>query len=95
MVPHGWLVQEISAGALHAASAAGITQICPRANILTPAAVQAAVDAGMSVRAWGVKDMQVRCMGRSPCVSDRPCHAWAVTGAWPHVPDQIRSGGAW
>lgn len=59
-VPHGWLMHELNEEAIRAAQGVGITQMCPRANVLTPEGVQAAMQAGMSVRAWGVRDKQVR-----------------------------------
>lgn len=46
-------------GVAQEALAAGLQQLCPRANVLTPSAVQRALAAGLSVRAWGVKDMAV------------------------------------
>lgn len=42
------------------ALSAGVRQVCPRANVLTEEGVRQAVAAGLSVRAWGVKDLQVR-----------------------------------
>ena len=41
------------------ARAARIDQLCPRANIVTEAAVGAALRAGFSVRGWGVKSIEV------------------------------------
>lgn len=41
------------------ARAAGINQLCPRANIVTGEAVAAALGAGFSVRGWGVKSLEV------------------------------------
>lgn len=38
---------------------AGCRQVCPRANALSAAAVQRAVAAGLSVRAWGLKSLAV------------------------------------
>ncbi|KAG2436206.1 hypothetical protein HXX76_006518 [Chlamydomonas incerta] len=54
---HGWLVHELTKERIQEALAAGLQQVCPRANVLTPSAVQRAQAAGLSVRAWGVKDM--------------------------------------
>lgn len=42
-----------------AALDAGVGQLCPRADLLAPGGVAAAVAAGLSVRAWAVRDLQV------------------------------------
>ena len=54
-----WLVHEITDEVLTEASAAGIQQLCPRANIVTESAVAKALQAGFSVRGWGIKDDEV------------------------------------
>ena len=54
-----WLVHEITDELIHEAMAAGIQQLCPRANIVTETAVTNALQAGLSVRGWGIKDPEV------------------------------------
>ncbi len=54
-----WLVHEITEEVIHEATAAGIQQLCPRANIVTEAAVATALNAGLSVRGWGIKNTEV------------------------------------
>ncbi len=50
----------------------GIQQLCPRANILTAEGVALARSAGLLVRAWGIKSVEVsRCAGGS---------AWGASG---------------
>ena len=66
-VRHGWLVQLIDDGTLEAAAEAGVHGLYPRANAVTAAAVAAALADGFSVRAWGVKNVEV---------SSRGCHLW-------------------
>lgn len=56
---HGWLVQEITLQVLEAATGAGVHGLYPRANASTAEGTSAARDAGLSVRAWGVRDIQV------------------------------------
>ncbi|GFR49853.1 hypothetical protein Agub_g11953 [Astrephomene gubernaculifera] len=75
-VVHGWLVHELSEERIQEAQAAGIQQLCPRANVLTEEAVRQAVAAGLSVRAWGVRDMQL--LRR---VASSGCHGATVN--WP------------
>jgi hypothetical protein len=58
-IRHGWLIQEISDEVLRTAKEAGVHQICPRANACTREGVDAARDAGFTVRGWGVKSLQV------------------------------------
>ncbi len=53
-VRHGWLVQEITGHVLEAAVDAGVGGIYPRASNATPESTHMAVQAGMSVRGWGV-----------------------------------------
>jgi len=51
-------------------------QVCPRANVLTPEAVADARRQGLSVRAWGVKTLELL---------DRvvECGAQGATANWP------------
>ena len=58
-IRHGWLVQHIDNETLKAAAAAGVHGIYPRANAATAVATAAALAAGFSVRAWGVKNVEV------------------------------------
>ncbi|GIL43774.1 hypothetical protein Vafri_1398 [Volvox africanus] len=58
-ITHGWLVHELTDERIQEALAVGCRQLCPRANVLTADGVQRAVSAGLSVRAWGIKDMQL------------------------------------
>ena len=60
---HGWLVQELSADVLAQAGRVGVQQLCPRANVLTRRAVEEARRHGHTVRAWGVKSLDVRGRG--------------------------------
>ena len=60
-VRHSWLVQEITEAVVLQAQRAGFQQLCPRANVATEAAVMLALDAGFTVRAWGIKTPEV-CM---------------------------------
>ena len=55
-----WLVHEITDEVIREAAAAGVQQLCPRANIVSEAAVAKALQAGFSVRGWGIKDTEVR-----------------------------------
>ena len=59
-VRHSWLVQEISEDVVTTALETGMKQLCPRANAVTSDGVAQASAAGLSVRAWGVKDVSVR-----------------------------------
>ena len=76
-VRHGWLVQELTEEALAQASAAGIDQICPRANATTREAVTAALARGFSVRGWGVKN-------ESLLLHAVHCGMQGATVDWPH-----------
>ncbi len=53
-LPTGWLVSEVSDGTM--AQALGLTQICPKADSVTPALVRRLHAEGFVVRAWGVAD---------------------------------------
>jgi glycerophosphoryl diester phosphodiesterase len=55
-LPTGWLVREVSDATIAQAQALGLTQICPRANTVTPALVRRLHAEGFVVRAWGVDD---------------------------------------
>jgi hypothetical protein len=64
-VRHGWLVQHIDDNNLKAAAAAGLHGIYPRANAATAAATAAALAERFSVRAWGVKNVEVTASKRT------------------------------
>jgi glycerophosphoryl diester phosphodiesterase len=53
-LPTGWLVGEVSDAIIAQARAIGLTQLCPRANTLTPELVRRLHAEGFVVRAWGV-----------------------------------------
>lgn len=53
-LPTGWLVAEISAAVIEQARVMGLTQICPRANAVTPELIHRLHAEGFVVRAWGV-----------------------------------------
>jgi glycerophosphoryl diester phosphodiesterase len=53
-LPTGWLVGEVDAAVIAQARAMGVNQLCPRANIVTPALVQRLHAEGFVARAWGV-----------------------------------------
>ena len=55
-LPTGWLVAEITDAVIAQARAMGLTQLCPRANTVTPELVDRLRRAGFIVRAWGVTD---------------------------------------
>jgi glycerophosphoryl diester phosphodiesterase len=55
-LPTGWLVREVSDGTIAQAHALGLTQICPKADSVTPALVRRLHAEGFVVRAWGVAD---------------------------------------
>ena len=55
-LPTGWLVSEVSEVTIAQARELGLTQICPRANTVTPALVHRLHAEGFVVRAWGVAD---------------------------------------
>jgi glycerophosphoryl diester phosphodiesterase len=50
----GFLTPRFSEDEIARVAAAGLPQICPRADLLTPALVAAAQVLGLNVRAWGV-----------------------------------------
>ena len=53
-LPTGWLVREITDAAIAEARALGLTQLCPRADLVTADLVRRLHAAGFVVRAWGV-----------------------------------------
>jgi glycerophosphoryl diester phosphodiesterase len=53
-LPTGWLVAEVSDAVIAQARAMGLTQICPRANTVTPELTHRLHAEGFVVRAWGV-----------------------------------------
>jgi glycerophosphoryl diester phosphodiesterase len=55
-LPDGWLVRGVSDAMIAQAHELGLTQICPRANTMTPAFVRRLHAEGFVVRAWGVAD---------------------------------------
>jgi glycerophosphoryl diester phosphodiesterase len=61
-LPTGWLVSEVSDATIAQARALGLTQMCPRANTVTPALVRRLHAEGFVVRAWGVADEALRGM---------------------------------
>ena len=54
--PTGWLVTEVSDQVIAQARELGLTQLCPRAPLVTPGLVRRLYDEGFVVRAWGVAD---------------------------------------
>ena len=54
-LPRGWLVAEADDAVIAQAQAIGLTQICPKADSLTPERVNRLHAEGFIVRAWGVK----------------------------------------
>jgi hypothetical protein len=59
-VPHGWLIQEVTPDIISTAVQSGLEMVCPRANALTAEGVAHLKQAGLAVRAWGVKSIEVR-----------------------------------
>jgi glycerophosphoryl diester phosphodiesterase len=53
-LPMGWLVVEVSEAIIAQARAMGVTQLCPRANTVTPELVCRLHAEGFVARAWGV-----------------------------------------
>jgi glycerophosphoryl diester phosphodiesterase len=52
--PTGWLIMEVSDTTIAQARALGLSQLCPRAPIVTPELVRRLHVEGLVVRAWGV-----------------------------------------
>jgi hypothetical protein len=60
-----------------------VLQVCPRANVLTPEGVAAARQRGLSVRAWGVKTLQVGACGPACQACGSACAPlWCHAGTW-------------
>ncbi len=53
-LPRGWLVREVTDAIIVQARGMGVTQLCPRANALTPELVRRLHAEGFIVRAWDV-----------------------------------------
>jgi glycerophosphoryl diester phosphodiesterase len=53
-LPAGWLVRDWDDSTLSQAKELGLTQVCPRADLVTPQLVTEAHREGFLVRAWGV-----------------------------------------
>lgn len=53
-LPTGWLVGEVSDAMIAQGRAMGVTQLCPRANTVTPELVRHLHAEGFVARAWGV-----------------------------------------
>jgi glycerophosphoryl diester phosphodiesterase len=53
-LPTGWLVVEVNEAIIAQARAMGVTQLCPRANTVTPELIRRLHAEGFVVRAWGV-----------------------------------------
>jgi glycerophosphoryl diester phosphodiesterase len=53
-LPMGWLVREINDSIIAQAHAIGVTQLCPRADTVTPELVHRLHAEGFVARAWGV-----------------------------------------
>ena len=55
-LPTGWLVSEVGDETVGVTLEMGLTQLCPRADLVTPELVQRLHGLGLVVRAWGVSD---------------------------------------
>ena len=53
-LPRGWLVREVTDALIAQAHAMGVTQLCPRANAVTPELVRRFHAEGFVARAWSV-----------------------------------------
>jgi glycerophosphoryl diester phosphodiesterase len=53
-LPMGWLVRELNDSIIAQAHAIGVTQLCPRADTVTPELVHRLHAEGFVARAWGV-----------------------------------------
>jgi glycerophosphoryl diester phosphodiesterase len=53
-LPMGWLVREVNDSIIAQAHAIGVTQLCPRADTVTPELVHRLHAEGFVARAWGV-----------------------------------------
>ncbi|MGI6368876.1 MAG: glycerophosphodiester phosphodiesterase [Anaerolineae bacterium] len=55
-LPMGWLVSQVDPETVTETLRLGLEQLCPRADLLTPALVEELHGRGLIVRAWGVSD---------------------------------------
>lgn len=55
-LPSGWLVSKVNEAIVADTLRLGLTQLCPRADLVTPALVEELHARGLVVRAWGVSD---------------------------------------
>jgi len=55
-LPTGWLVPAVTDATIEEARTLGLTQLCPRASVVTPELVQRLHAEGFVVRAWGVSN---------------------------------------
>jgi len=53
-LPRGWLVRDVNDSIIAQAHAIGVTQLCPRADTVTPELVRRLRAEGFVARAWGV-----------------------------------------
>lgn len=84
---HGWLLPRITEADLNLATTLGLEAICPRADTLTPEAVEAASRAGLTVRAWWVQD-------EGGLLTARRSGAAGATVNWPErAADALRDAG--
>jgi glycerophosphoryl diester phosphodiesterase len=58
-LPAGWLLRQIDDGVINEAKRLGITQLCPKADTVTPQLVARLHVAGFNVRAWGVANEEL------------------------------------
>ncbi|MFO7698573.1 MAG: glycerophosphodiester phosphodiesterase family protein [Anaerolineae bacterium] len=58
-LPTGWLVGVVNDAIVADTLRLGLTQLCPRADLVTPALVDDLHARGLVVRAWGVSDEQL------------------------------------
>lgn len=58
-LPAGWLVGEATEDIVQQAKQMGLSQLCPRANTVTPALVERLHRQGFAVRAWGVENEEL------------------------------------
>jgi glycerophosphoryl diester phosphodiesterase len=58
-LPSGWLLRDIDDTVIPRAHALGLTQLCPKAETVTPALVARLREAGFDVRAWGVANEEL------------------------------------
>ena len=77
----GLLTAEVNEALLRELKLLGVEQICPKADIVTPALVDALHEAGFSVRAWGVKDAEAM----------RRVYRCGVNGMTVNFPDKLQA----